>query len=592
MATGNPAGNRPPFRQLPTDAAQQSAQLGEGYATPTQDPTPQLFTFAPMRVLPIIFLPGIMGSNLRITDEARQRMIGQGNNKAWRPDDIGLGNAHENSVATPRNRQLRIDPRTTAVDSYDPKGAPDVSGDERNNNVKLGDDFSSPLLYDDPKTKEKDRRTAVQKARRRGWGEVMFKSYGQLLQHLEQRLNSTYTNGKLQADWSDIVGADPAAWAPERSKPQQAITEDDFKKAMAKCRFPVYAFGYNWLQSNRRSAVSTAARITAVIDTFKKAGFDCEKVIIVTHSMGGFVARGIVHPDIGNLQDSVLGIVHGVQPAIGAAAAYKRMRAGFEDPGMWSSPTESIASKVTGNVGDEVTAVLANAPGGLELLPNKAYGNGWLQVNINSKLKDAWPKNGDPYEEIYKVKGKWYSLFREEWINPSGLDEERGGGTFDRTIRYLDEAKTFHDCITNTYHSNSYAHYGTDVGHRCWGEVVWEVDAAKGADLEKWDGWAIDTDTKQGELGLVPPECYRTDAPKPPRVQARIAAGAEPGDGTVPQRSARHQLRSGKFSGVFEQAGYDHQGSYQNRNAIASTLYSIVRIAQKAEWKDESKDKK
>ena len=341
------AANNFPVRQIATDATSQPKQKAEGYATPTQDPTPQVCHFTPKRVLPIIFLPGIMGSNLRITDEARQRMIGQGNNIAWRPDDIGLTNASEHSNASPENRQLRIDPKTTAVDVYDPSGPSDVSGDGRHGNVKLEKNFNSPLLTSDPTTK-KDGRTAVQKARQRGWGEVMFKSYGQVLQHLEHRLNNTFTDGKVQAEWGDIVGADPAVWSPERSKPQEAVTEDDFKQAVAKCWFPVFAFGYNWLQSNQVSARATAKRIKAVIENFKSGGFECEKVIIVTHSMGGFVARGIVHPDIGGLQDRVLGVVHGVQPAIGAAAAYKRMRAGFEDPGMWHSPTESIGSKVTG----------------------------------------------------------------------------------------------------------------------------------------------------------------------------------------------------------------------------------------------------
>ncbi|MDZ4323784.1 MAG: hypothetical protein U1A73_01985, partial [Pseudomonas sp.] len=504
-----------PTRPIPTDATLHFKQTAEGYVTPEQDLTPQVCHFMPKRVIPVIFLPGIMGSNLRITDQIRQQMVGQDHNIAWRPDDIGLGNASEHSKASPRDRQLRIDPKTTEVDIYDPDGPPNVSGDGRHGNVTLDKSFNSPMLKSDPPTKQNGR-TAVQKARERGWGEVMFSSYGQLLQHLEHRLNNTFTGGKVQAEWRDVVGADPAAWAPERSKLQDEITEEDFKKAVGKCWFPVYAFGYNWLQSNQLSARKTAKRITAVIDSFKSGGYDCEKVIVVTHSMGGFVARGIVHPDIGGLHDKVLGVVHGVQPAIGAAAAYKRMRAGFEDPGISlvsiAQTKESIGAKVTGNMGDEVTAVLANAPGGLELLPTKAYGNGWLQVNINKKSKDAWPKNGDPYEEIYKVKGKWYSLIREEWINPSGLPEDRGGGTFAQTAGFIDEAREFHDMIANTYHDTSYTHYGTDTAHRCWGDVVWDVEAADGADLENWDSWTVDTDTKQGEVSLTPPKCYAPDA--------------------------------------------------------------------------------
>jgi hypothetical protein len=36
---------------------------------------------------------------------------------------------------------------------------------------------------------------------------------------------------------------------------------------------------------------------------------------------------------------------------------------------------------------------------------------------------------------------------------------------------------------------------------------------------------------------------------------------------------------------VFRQNGYEHQSSYKDPRAIASTLYSIVRIAQQAKWK-------
>jgi hypothetical protein len=99
---------------------------------------------------------------------------------------------------------------------------------------------------------------------------------------------------------------------------------------------------------------------------------------------------------------------------------------------------------VSGNHGDEVTAVLANAPGGLQLLPSEAYGNGWLRVRHNGRDLEAWPKNGDPYNEIYKIQGKWYALFRENWINPSGHSSDRGGGTFETDVRLSRRAKIFH----------------------------------------------------------------------------------------------------------------------------------------------------
>jgi hypothetical protein len=539
--------------------------------------------------LPIIFLPGIMGSNLRMS-AARQQELTSKDNIAWRPDSLGATNIKANANRPARERQLRLDPVQTTVDIYDPAAPPDVSGDKRHANVKLKDGLQSPLLTDDPAT-AKSPRTAVQKARARGWGEVFFGSYGVLLQHLESRLNNTFFEGKMRQEWQDVVGIDPQAWQSDPSLPQKALTEDELKKIATGCWFPVYAFGYNWLQSNGDSAKIVAARINQVMNDLSQSGYECNQVIVVTHSMGGLVGRALVHPDFGNLQDKVLGIVHGVMPAIGAPAGYKRMRAGFEDAGMLTGMEESLGAKVAGNCGDEVTAVLANAPGGLQLLPTETYGNGWLRVRCNGRDLDVWPKQGDPYREIYKVKGKWYSLFIEEWINPCGRPLDRGGGDFDRTSRYLDRAQNFHQKIAQTYHNNSYAHYGADRGRRSFGEVIWEI-SRNCTDPAGWQNWPILSDTKQGVLELVRPEMDASTQSLLPEIDevprsiyATILPPSAPGDQTVPARSADHQLRSGKFKGIFRQTGYEHQSSYKDSRAVASTLYCIVRIAQAATWK-------
>lgn len=568
-----------------------AARKAEGFATPKQDKKPQCARMLPNRVLPIIFLPGIMGSNLRMTAR-RQREMEKKDNIAWRPDSLGLMNIKGSAKSPPRERQLQLDPLQTTVDVYDPAGPFDVSGDGRHGNVKLGETFTSPLLTDDPPT-AKNRRTAVQKARARGWGEVFFGSYGSLLQHLESRLNNTFSEGKVRNEWRDVVGIDPATWQPDPGMPQKALTEGELKTVATGCWFPVYAFGYNWLQSNSDSAKAIAIRINQVMGELNQSGYECNQVIVVTHSMGGLVGRALVHPKFGNLQDKVLGIVHGVMPAIGAPAAYKRMRAGFEDVGMLRGPTASIGAKVAGNYGDEVTAVLANARGGLELLPTESYGNGWLRVVHDGKDLEAWPKQGDPYAEIYKVKGKWYSLFREEWINPSKLPVARGGGSFGRTCDYLDRVQSFHRAIADTFSRNSYAHYGADRAQRSFGEVIWQIDK-NCADPSGWRDWPILDDTRQGTLELVrwdPVGAFNRallsfngdEIPNP--IHATILPPSAPGDQTVPAKSADHQLRSGAFAAVFRQTGYEHQSSYQDIRATASTLYSIIRIAQKATWK-------
>jgi pimeloyl-ACP methyl ester carboxylesterase len=530
------------------------------------------------------------GVDLRLSEERRQ-LLGQKHNIAWRPDSLGALNIKESANDTPRGRQLRLDPLETTVDIYEAGGDSKIVGDERNKNVQLDKGFYSPLLASDP-VMSINPRTATQKARERGWGEVFYASYGSLLQHLESRLNNTFEQGNLRKEWNDVVGIDPVSWGADSSLPQKALTEEELKKIATGCWFPGYAFGYNWLQSNGDSAHIIARRITRVMDELCKLNYECNQVIVVTHSMGGLVGRALIHPKYGNLKEKVLGIVHGVMPAIGAPATYKRMRAGFEDPGVISGAKESVIAKVLGNYGDEVTAVLANSPGGMELLPTEAYGNGWLRVSHNGRDLDAWPKNGDPYNEIYKIQNKWYALFRENWINPSGLRLRDGGGTFARTCEYLDKVQEFHRSISKIYHPNSYAHYGADSKRHSFSEVVWEIENCSNS--TGWQKWSIITDTKQGKLELLRPpvelgsQVSQIDDfsdPKQKSTYGAIRMPEAPGDQTVPAKSADDQLNSQMFRGIFRQSGYEHQSSYKDPRAIASTLFSIVQIAKNATWK-------
>lgn len=568
---------------LPTQPSLKCSRQTEGFFTPVEDIIAQVHAVLPRRVLPIIFLPGIMGSNLRMKPE-RQREMGRDNNVAWRPDSLAQSRIFLNGDAAMRQRQL--DPAMTEVDEYDPVNNPtgDVSetADERHDAVEvklrypLGVGIDTPLLTDDPITAMR-RRTKDQKARERGWGEVFFDSYKGLLETCEQQLNTAFIGGKLNGSWRNIVNVPPVTWQAN-SQPQLApLDETALKQAVSNCWFPVHAMGYNWLQSNSDSGVRVAKRIKFLIKRYEEQGFQCEKVIIVTHSMGGLVARALIHPKMGNLKEKVLGVVHGVMPATGAGAAYKRMRCGFEDPGLNSmSPVVSITAKVLGNFGPEVTAVLGNAQGGLELLPSQAYGDNWLRVTHKGKTLLSLPKHGDPYQEIYKLRNKWYGLLREEWINPAGM---RNGAGYLKTCVLLDKAKVFHNEIRNTYHHQSFAHYGADPNRAAWHHVVWDLDA--NANVMDIETLRIENDNEQGQLRV-------TDAPT--ELARGVSFGVsmqgprDPGDQTVPLHSAEHQLLSGQFKGIFRQSGYEHQNSYKDERALQSTLYSLVRIAQTMQW--------
>lgn len=214
----------------------------------------------------------------------------------------------------------------------------------------------------------------------------------------------------------------------------------------------------------------------------------------------------------------------------------------------------------------------------MELLPSQAYGNGWLEVTHNGRTLKALPQQGDPYEEIYKLRGKWYGLLREEWINPAR--QELAG--YERTLVYLNGAKSFHNAIASTYHDQSYAHYGADSGHAAWHHVIWAIgDSASKVDFELLQ---VAADDRQGTLHLVDPSSPCRAEKAQVGIKVTMQAANAPGDQTVPLHSAEHQLRSGKFKGIFRQTGYEHQDSYKHEFALHSTLYSLVRIAHTMEW--------
>lgn len=547
-----------------------AGRKSDGFCTPTEDKTPQKMRVPPRRVLPIVFLPGIMGSNLRLSAE-RQSLLFQQNNVAWRPDDIE--HTGKMAVESPVRRQLTLDPLQTTVDVYDPvrnpTGDKNETVDSRNSAVALSESVKyeehSPLLSDDPECISTSR-TSVQKALERGWGEVYFASYGPILEKCEQSFNSV----ELQKHWAAVIGHDPSEWGAVTALP--ALTNMELNAVLKGTFFPVHAMGYNWLRSNAESAETISERIRALIAKYKRDGYVCEKVIILTHSMGGLVARALIHPEIGALSTEVLGVVHGVMPACGAPATYRRMRCGFEA----GEVKKYIGAKILGSVGSMVTAVLGNSPGGLELLPSKAYGNGWLQVRYQKSLFISLPRNGDPYSEIYKDKESWFNLLMPQWLNPAKMKD----ASLERTHAYLDAAKRFHDAIDQTYHPLSYAHYGSDPDMPSWEHIGWTL--SQNFPRVNWTKLKIESDNEQGSLQLLSPD--ETVSIRDRKGLAKLAPSAGSGDSTVPTRSADHQLFSKKFKGIFKQTGYEHQDSYRNPKVQNATLYSIVRIAQEMVW--------
>jgi hypothetical protein len=537
--------------------------------TPTANTKRAMILAPPDHVIPVIFVPGIMGSNLKVKGSSP---LGKADDIAWRPDVAGVKNAALSAAA----RQQLLDPDNTLVDKR-----VTVNGQT---NVVLPIGMS------------------LKGAESRGWGSVYWKSYGDVLTHLDLLLNSpcfydpTLDKVLISARLTHLLGNGIALPGQPTLKLERAELEH-----MSQYWFPVHAVGYNWLQSNEDAGKYLAQEIERIISFYQqklKHPKACQQVIVITHSMGGLVARAAIHPSMGKAAGNVMGIVHGVMPAIGAAAAYRRMRAGFERGeidwfSLGSVTAEFGGQAVAGRNGRDVTAVLGHAPGGLQLLPNKAYHpEGWLKMAGIESEPYVVPLNGDPYTTIYREQKKWWRLINPEWLDPAHRFDAGGPktawGSFDQALR---QAEYFHERLGHHYHPNTYCFHGADAQrHPSYGTVTWKKasstyqgafsvvgNASTNVQLMK-NGFAFmraddATGRASAELNHIVLAFEMTNP-------------VEAGDGTVPAVSgaAPRQFSPACVRAQIAVSGIDHQGAYatSHETVMSFISYSVCKIAKSA----------
>ncbi len=546
---------------------------------------PRAFAVVPPRhVIPVIFVPGIMGTNLRATKEADTQ-----NATAWRPPNgtlAGLKEVINRSKQKPDERQSQMTATRTEVDSSGkvelPEGALTLTKDE---------------------------------AVRRGWGALHFDSYGHFLAELERSLNDQYEDAgkagaKKMAVWEvaqtlkkkapikPCAGDGDPCWRPELMdvtlvwNPVKGsiapLTEDEFIR-LDDFYYPVWAYGYNWLDSNEVAADGLVKRINEVLSWYDKTKYFMTqgKVIVVTHSMGGIVARRAAQKAAGK----ILGVVHSVQPVAGAPVVYRRFRAGTEVGGIFNVVGAATATIIGWDAAD-ITCVMANSPGALELLPTKNYPPGWLTVSKTDNhgrpaitLCDALPRK-DPYSEIYAKRAQdvWWEMIDETLIDPAGLVKARGGDKtpFQVYRETLEDVRLFHDKLGLYCHPNTYAHYGSDHNEHSFGRVHWQTTSHVHSELKPIlmqspaTSWTL---TGQATVGAGSREVkfHLLDKLDPESDDDNDA-----GDGTVPFPSGAAITMADGAQCVFRMKGFDHQGSYMNRDVIENVLYCIGKIVQKA----------
>lgn len=439
--------------------------------------------------IPLIVVPGIMGSRLR--QAATGRVV-------WDPPDgiwSSIGAAWDWGRADEVERHRRL----------------------------IGEDFNEGFLEVDRRDEKamRDRDVPADKAAQavaRGWGEVHWDSYGKLLRFLE--------------------GCDLG----------------EMRKVFA---FPVYAVGYNWTASNRAAGKRVATRIQEIIAENNNDKTFCERVITITHSMGGLATRSAVL--LHGAEAKILGVLHGVQPATGAPAAYKRMKAGFE----------GMAALVLGWNAREVTTVLANAPGGLELLPTIDYKDGdgdrrWLSVRARGGQELRRLPASDPYAEIYLEQEQFYRLVNPAHINPGATGAPTQRAPFQRYTQHLNAARGFHESIKLRTHSRTYTYHGVGTKYKAWDKVAWVVSR------DDFLTWTPDAgDIAAATSGKMLPKSSDDEGKDKITVtgsshdfEAKLQDATGEGDGTVPVPSGDALAASVKdHRGV---QGIDHQMSYDN----------------------------
>lgn len=496
-------------------------------------------------IIPIIFVPGIMGSRLKC-----------GNEIVWDPDReiMCMLIKYGGFWNTPAQRKKML-----IGEKFDPDYL-QVSEDDARHNKKF---LSLADSWRD----------------HRGWGGVYWGAYGGLLEELQSY------------NWD---------------KPVNSNDKDKKKELPGKCfEFPVHAFGYNWTDSNENSGKKLAEKIDEIIKEYQAKDRVCKYVILVTHSMGGLVARSacMLH----NAESKVLGVIHGVQPSIGAAAAYWRMKAGFERTGIAST----ISAWVLGTNGEEVTCILGNAPGGLELLPTKDYtqndgGKQWLHLTLQNGKKLSLPKY-DPYEEIYRIgqhinittqkkDATFWRLVNPEWLDP--VNNQNGSTNMDSNLtdpwseylKCIKKAEQFHDGLSAKRHQRTYQFYSSGLNTvdkvffsqevrsvNAFSSVAFGIDYIKPITMTTFRGNCIMySDKNNQEISVPLPEPKKTFLAS----MSRISAFREGGDGTVSDSSGS-ALKGKGILKVSKLKKHEHQKVYNKREARDFVITAIRNLALK-----------
>jgi pimeloyl-ACP methyl ester carboxylesterase len=358
-------------------------------------------------VVPIVFVPGVMGSRLDIPGGSD-----------WDPD-------YQPSMAGWLACSTRAGRKDLSVTNK-----PNVTVIKKLSDYTMGEDAQGEIKGDKELVSVAasfDSDDAVALYEERGWGGVAWGFYGPILTYLEKRFNHP--------------------------------------KYQPSGRHPVYAYGYDWRKSNAVSADGLVARVKAI----KKDDWpDAKKVVIVTHSMGGLVARYACVKR--GLSDLVLGVVHTVLPSNGAIAAYRRFFTGcvkaYDNDGDWKLNT------VLGDAWWKYAAYMSGLPGPMQLMPNQRYAE-TREVEVFPLSTPDWLIT-KPQVDLAKI----YEVYRGETppgiVRPESEFPLVGYQIADISMIWdteivpglrarISEAEAFHNELADGAHRHTWVYFSTGL---------------------------------------------------------------------------------------------------------------------------------
>lgn len=364
------------------------------------------------------------------------------------------------------------------------------------------------------------------------------------------------------------------------------LTEAELEK-YAEYQYPIYACGYNWLQSCGESAKRVEKRINDIIEWWRSRRHECDKVILITHSMGGLVGRACAK----RIPDKILGVVHGVMPALGTPLAYRRLACGTECDNPSNAPVDNYKAgkfaDIAGRRPEDTTPVLSIAPGALELLPNQLHPRPWLHVRVdrNPAHGERREASGDclhlpnesqpnPYD-LYRDMTSWYRLINPGLANPANLYRNLAGGVVKSIRDAIKAAETFHYWLGDYYHPATFAYYGADKAHPAYGQIRWVAHESSAP---------ARTPVTAANIKAAKYIAHGSDGARKVAIEDKmvltfsVEQQESAGDDTVSHQSGAGP--HGKIKQLFATHGYRHQESYKHHDTILLTCYCIVKVVQ------------